>query len=229
MTIEERRVIDLLFAQEQVRRLITLLRSRNEDDEVRDLDAAYWRKGCISLGRLRCAVPATVGSGKNERHCLMDLKEAAAPVAPRSLISGLPPDNAHRVVEGARELSPFLGDRMLSAALLCKAVFVREIMPQDLKIEIKRISIDDLKSMAKYLAHIVGLAYARQLSRAKRTTWLAELQRNRSKSLDVPSWLWNSVVALVAAHEAAYLNYCRHYILAERDRFRNWSLLYAQP
>ncbi len=28
--------------------------------------------------------------------------------------------------------------------------------------------------------------------------WTAELQRNRSKSLDAPSWLWNSVAQLVA-------------------------------
>ena len=31
--------------------------------------------------------------------------------------------------------------------------------------------------------------------------WLKELQRNRSKTLDAPSWLWHSVVDLVAAHE----------------------------
>ncbi|GLR65394.1 hypothetical protein GCM10010909_00720 [Acidocella aquatica] len=213
MTVEERRAIDLLFAQEQVRRLVTSLRSRDENAEIRVLDAAYWRKGCSSLGRLRFAVLAAVGAGKDERHCLMDIKEAAAPVAPRSLIGDLPLDNAHRVVEGGRELSPFLGERMLSAVLLGKAVFVRELMPQDLKIEIKQISIDNAKSIAKYLAHIVGLAHARQLSRPKRKTWLAELQHNRSKSLDAPSWLWNSVVALVAAHEAAYLNHCRRYAL----------------
>jgi uncharacterized protein (DUF2252 family) len=43
--------------------------------------------------------------------------------------------------------------------------------------------------------------------------WLGELQRNRSKTLDTPSWLWNSVVDLVSAHEAAYLQHCRRYAL----------------
>ena len=35
--------------------------------------------------------------------------------------------------------------------------------------------------------------------------------RNRSKTLDVPSWLWLSVVELMATHEAAYLDHCRRY------------------
>jgi uncharacterized protein (DUF2252 family) len=216
LTPEEFRAIDLLIAQEQVRRLATALRSRDEDAEVRILDAAYWMKGCSSLGKLRYAVLVAIGADEDERHCLMDIKEATPPVAPHSLIGDLLPNNAHRVVEGARHLSPFLGDRMMSAMLLEKPVFVREIMPQDLKIEIKQIAIDDAKQMAMFLAHIVGRAHARQLSTSDRKIWLAELQRNRSKSLDVPSWLWKSVVDLIAAHEAAYLNHCRRYALASR-------------
>ncbi|MEO9191731.1 MAG: hypothetical protein ABI224_17260 [Acetobacteraceae bacterium] len=43
---------------------------------------------------------------------------------------------------------------------------------------------------------------------------LADLQRNRSKSLDAPFWLWNSVVDLVGAHEAAHLRQCRRHALA---------------
>lgn len=216
LTPDEFRAIDLLISQEQVRRLVTSLRSREEDAEVRILDAAYWVKGCSSLGKLRYAVLVAVGAGDDERHCLMDIKEAIPPVAPRSLIGELPFDNAHRVVEGARHLSPFLGDRMINAVLLEKPVFIREIMPQDLKIEIKQISIEDAKQMAKFLAHIVGRAHARQLSMDDRKSWLAELQRNRSKSLDAPSWLWNSVVDLVATHEAAYLNHCRRYALEKK-------------
>jgi hypothetical protein len=33
--------------------------------------------------------------------------------------------------------------------------------------------------------------------------------RHQSKSLEAPSWLWTSVVALVGAHEIAYLEHCR--------------------
>ena len=61
----------------------------------------------------------------------------------------------------------------------------------------------------------VGRGHARQLGALDRQAWLAELSRNRSKSLDAPSWLWNSVVALVAAHEGAYLEHCRRWALAD--------------
>jgi uncharacterized protein (DUF2252 family) len=51
---------------------------------------------------------------------------------------------------------------------------------------------------------------------AMRTQWRVELGRNHAKSLDVPSWLWTSVVQLVANHEAAYLEHCRNYALGTR-------------
>jgi uncharacterized protein (DUF2252 family) len=35
----------------------------------------------------------------------------------------------------------------------------------------------------------------------------------RSKKLDAPSWLWTSIVELVARHESAYLEHCRQYAL----------------
>jgi uncharacterized protein (DUF2252 family) len=42
-----------------------------------------------------------------------------------------------------------------------------------------------------------------------------KLQQNWLKSVDAPSWLWNSVVDLVPLLEAAYLEDCRRYALAE--------------
>jgi hypothetical protein len=74
-----------------------------------------------------------------------------------------------------------------------------------LKLEIEHLSQDEASEMAEFLARVAGRGHARQLSASDRTAWLAELQLNRSTSLDAPSWLWNSVVDLVAAHEAAYL------------------------
>jgi uncharacterized protein (DUF2252 family) len=38
-----------------------------------------------------------------------------------------------------------------------------------------------------------------------------ELERQRSKTLDAPSWLWSSVVSLIGNHETAYLEHCRKY------------------
>lgn len=212
---DERAAVDALFAEEALRRLATSLRSRRDDAPLRVMDAAYWRKGCSSLGRLRLAVLVAVGSGKAERHCLMDVKEAIAAAAPRSRTAEMPRNNAERVVAGARSLSPFLGQRMIAAQLLDKAVFIRELLPQDLKLEIEHLSRDEAMAMAEFLAHVVGRGHARQLDVSDRKHWLSELQRNRSKSLDAPSWLWNSVVGLVAAHEVAYLEHCRRYAMAE--------------
>ena len=51
----------------------------------------------------------------------------------------MPRDNAERVVAGARHLSPYLGGRMCPRACWA-AVFVRELLPQDLKLEIDRVT-----------------------------------------------------------------------------------------
>ncbi len=213
LTKTERKNITALFDQENTRRLVTALRSRSDDAAVRVLDAAYWRKGCSSLGLLRFAALVAVDSGKQERHCLIDIKQAVAAAAPHNPDSAMPDDNAERVVAGARHLSPILGTRMLAEHLLGQPVFIRELLPQDLKLEINRLTRPEGLEMAEFLARVVGRAHARQLGTAERKQWLNELQRNRSKSLDAPSWLWNSVVDLVAAHEAAYLNHCRRYAL----------------
>jgi uncharacterized protein (DUF2252 family) len=211
LTTEERKAVKGLFAEDDLRRLTSSLRSRGDEAAVRVMDAAYWQKGCSSLGRLRIVVLVAIDEGKAERHCLVDIKEAVAPAAPRSATAKMPGDNGERVVTGARNLSPFLGGRMISARLLRRSVFVRELMPQDLKLEIERLTREEAMGVAEFLAHVVGRAHARQMNTSDRAGWLAELRRNRSKSLDAPSWLWNSVVDLVGAHEAAYLQHCRRY------------------
>ena len=215
LTVEEREAVDALFAEEPLQRLATALRSRDDDDAVRVIDAAYWRKGCSSLGRLRVAVLVAVGAGRKQRHCLMDMKEAIAAVAPRSVSETMPLGNAERVVTGARNLSPFLGSRMVAGSVLGKAVFVRELLPQDLKLEIEHLTRDEAMSVAEFLARVVGRGHARQLDKDARQAWSAELLQNRSASLDAPSWLWNSVVDLIGSHETAYLEHCRRYAAEE--------------
>ena len=80
LTRDERAGVKALFAEEPLRLLATSLRSRADDAPVRVMDAAYWRKGCSSLGRLRLAVLVAIGEGRAERHCLMDVKEAGLPI-----------------------------------------------------------------------------------------------------------------------------------------------------
>jgi uncharacterized protein (DUF2252 family) len=52
----------------------------------------------------------------------------------------MPRDNALRVVEGARHLSPYIGKRMAAAKLLGRSIFMRGLLPQDLKLEIERLT-----------------------------------------------------------------------------------------
>jgi hypothetical protein len=52
---EERSEITHLFEKEHVRQLATMLRSRKDNAPVGMLDAAYWKKGCSSLGSFAIA------------------------------------------------------------------------------------------------------------------------------------------------------------------------------
>jgi uncharacterized protein (DUF2252 family) len=212
---DERRQIETLVATPEMHGLITALKTRDESDAVSLLDAAYWMKGCSSLGRLRYAALAGVGDEDHRAGglCLLDIKEAIAAAAPRAPNASMPRDNAQRVVEGARHLSPNLGRRMLAARLNDRGVVVRELMPQDLKLDMGQLKTGQAMRAARYLAGVVGVAHARQMGLAARAEWSAALTRNGSKTLDAPSWLWTSVVDLVADHEAAYLEHCRRYAL----------------
>ena len=212
---DERREIERIFATEDVRLLVTALRSRENDASVEVLDAAYWMKGCSSLGRLRFAVLLGVGKShaKEGGLCLIDIKEAVQAAAPHHAKAAMPPDQGMRVVEGARHLSPALGDRMLGATFLDRAIFMRELLPEDLKLEIDQISREEAMKAARYLAMVVGRAHARQMDVVTRAKWRDELSRNRSENLDAPNWLWSSIVELVASHEAAYLEHCRKYAM----------------
>ena len=213
---EEQHAIEKLFAEEPVRRLVSSLKSRDDHAAIEVLDAAYWMKGCSSLGRLRYAVLLGVHNGKKdgEEFCLIDIKEATPAAAPHAARAKMPTDNATRVVEGARSLSPALGERMMPAKFLGRSVFLRELLPQDLKLQIDQLTRVEAVSAARYLASVVGRAHARQLDGPTRRAFRATLRSRRSKRLDAPSWLWSSVVELAATHEAAYLEHCRTYALA---------------
>jgi uncharacterized protein (DUF2252 family) len=205
----ERNEINKLFEQERVRKLATILRSRKNNAPVMMLDAAFWVKGCSSLGRLRYAVLLKVGKSAKRSLCLMDVKEAAKAAAPRYPKTTMPRNNAARIVEGARHLSPWLGERMLAADLSKRSVILRELRPQDLKLELDQLTQEEAMQGAKFLASVVGKAHARQMDMPTRQRWQKELYRNTSKTLDAPSWLWSSIVDLLANHEAAYLEHCR--------------------
>jgi uncharacterized protein (DUF2252 family) len=172
-------------------------------------------KGCSSLGRLRYAVLLGVSGnkGKDSSYCIMDLKEAAQAIAPRAARAKIPVNQAERVVAGALHLSPHLGKRMRAVRLLAKSVFVRELLPQDLKMEVGRLTRKEAVTVARYLSAVVGKAHSRQMNTDTRVRWQKDLRRNRSKSIDAPGWLWTSIVELLADHERSYLEHCRKYAM----------------
>ncbi|AWB25350.1 DUF2252 domain-containing protein [Methylobacterium currus] len=224
----ERDALHDLFGEEAVRRLVLALDGRDAAD-LRLVDAAYWMKGCSSLGFLRYAALVRIeepegkgdgkGDGKGEakrqdrsRLALVDLKEAVAPAAPPAPGVRMPGDAAERIVAGARALSPNLGERMLPVHLLGKPVVMRELAPQDLKLDVDQFSREEAVRAAHYLAYVVGRAHGRQMDEAARREWRAEV--TSGCDAQAPSWLWSSVVELAGRHEVGYLQHCRLY--AER-------------
>jgi uncharacterized protein (DUF2252 family) len=215
LTKYEGKAIDELFRNEKVRKLVTSLSSRADDATIEVLDAAYWMKGCSSLGRLRFAVLLKVETSKRDEDefCLVDIKEATQAAAPRARSALMPKDNAQRVAAGAKSLSPALGERMMAGRLLGRSVVIRELMPQDLKLEIDRLSREEAVDSARYLAEVVGKAHARQMDASTRREFAASFNVRKAAQLNAPTWLWSSVVELASAHEAAYLEHCRRYAL----------------
>ncbi len=210
----ERTALQELFARQEVADLVMALNSRS-GGRVELVDAAYWMKGCSSLGKLRYAALVELhGGGKaDDRVALIDLKEGVEAAAPAAAGARMPRHHGERVVAGARALSPNLGDRMAAVDVLDRPMILRELAPQDLKLEIDQFSRGEAVQAARYLAYVVGRAHARQMDEADRASWAREMGRGHSGDLDAPGWLWSSVVALAARHEQGYLEHCREYAL----------------
>lgn len=211
---EERTSLSDLFSNVDLAKRILAFDHQEEAEAIHLVDAAYWMKGCSSLGSARYAVLIGIeGKGGKTSYALIDLKEATAPLAPAAPNATLPMDNAERVYTAAKALSPNLGDRMIPVHMMDRSFFIRELAPQDLKIEIDQFNEKQAARAARYLAFVVGRAHARQIDQSTREEWATKLEWDRRSSIDAPSWLWESVVALAGRHEAGYLEHCRQYAL----------------
>lgn len=208
---EEKWSLGVLLDTPAVKRLILTLNKRTDRAKVELLDAAYWMKGCSSLGKLRYAALVHLSGERRDKLSLIDVKEAVASAAPSAADVDVPPDNAERVVAGARALSPNLGDRMAAATLNDRPVVIRELMPEDLKLEMEQFTRREASVAARYLASVVGRAHGRQMDPDDRRAWTKELLSRHPANLAAPSWLWSTVLALLTQHEGAYLEHCRLY------------------
>lgn len=212
---KERAALEAALAKPSVLRTVLGDGDKEEPRDIRLVDAAYWMKGCSSLGLLRYAAIVAIADPKGRMdYALIDLKEAIDPIAPIAPGAELPKDNADRVVAAARALSPHLGMRMAPVRMLGRSLFVRELAPQDLKLELDQFTRSEAVKSARYLAFVVGRAHARQMDTDARAAWLEILAADRRSTLDTPSWLWESVVSLAGRHEMGYLEHCMRYAVA---------------
>jgi uncharacterized protein (DUF2252 family) len=220
LTADERKHLKRLFDKESCDQIARCIQGPQPEDgkqrvpKIELLDAAYWMKGCSSLGRLRFAALIGVGK-KNKEYRLLDIKEATHAAAPCANSSDMPANNAERVVTGARNLSPYLGDRMLATTLAGKQVVIRDLRPEDLKFDLAHLTQNEAIAIARLMAGVLGRAHARQMKRPERTAWSRDLKSRHSKGLDAPRWLWTGVLDLAALHEAAYLEHCRRFALTQ--------------
>ena len=206
---EEKWHVGVLLDSPHVKQLILSLNRRTERARVELLDAAYWVKGCSSLGKLRYAALVHVTGERKDKLSLIDIKEAVPSAAPAAPDAAMPRHLGERVVEGARALSPNLGDRMAAGDLSGKPVIVRELMPEDLKLEIEQFSRGEAIGAARFLSGVVGRAHGRQMAPDVRRAWMRELHARHPADLAAPTWLWHTVVDLLVRHEEAYLKHCR--------------------
>ena len=102
---------------------------------------------------------------------------------------------------------------MVPGRLLGHSVVVRELMPQDLKLDVDQLSAAEAVHAARFLAAVVGHAHARQMPKDTRRFWSRELAAHHSRDFDAPSWLWTTVIELIGTHERAYLEHCRSHAL----------------
>ena len=207
---DEKWNIGVLLDSPPIKSLILSLNKRSDQAKIELLDSAYWIKGCSSLGKVRYAALVHLsGERKKSKIALIDIKEAVDSAAPASPDVTIPAHFGERVVAGAKALSPNLGDRMAAGDLDGKPVVIRELMPEDLKLDIDQFTRKEAVAAARYLSSVVGKAHGRQMSPDVRKAWMRELHGRHPPDMAAPTWLWSTVVDLLVRHEAAYLKHCR--------------------
>ncbi|MCC2666094.1 MAG: hypothetical protein K0S63_10 [Gammaproteobacteria bacterium] len=213
VTHKEARDISAIFTKENAINLVNRIRSKASDNQLEVSDSAVWVKGCSSLGLMRYAVLLSIKDRKTSESefCLMDIKEAVGTKARQYSDTKMPVVNAKRVIDGARHLSPYLGERMIATQVLGHSVFVRELRPQDIKLKINSFRPKEALEVANYFGATLGRAHGRQMNADTRQQWCRDAIRYRLND-GIQSWLWRCTVELVALHEAAYLEHCRRYV-----------------
>ncbi len=97
---DEKWLISTLLDSSDVKTLPFVLGKRFERAKIDLIDAAYWMKGCSSLGRLRSAALIHRSGELKDKLSLVDIKEASPAAAPAAAGAEVPADHTRRVVAG---------------------------------------------------------------------------------------------------------------------------------
>lgn len=166
-------------------------------DHFEVLDLAFRIAGTGSLGGLRIAV-LTCGKGDVDSRWVFDMKAEGTPSA--SVLLGIPTQ------------SP--AERVLSAACAClenpprmagtteldgQPMFVRRLLPQEDKLDLMHLRVEELPDLARYLGARLGAAHRRGVQKAPTSRW---------EKADL-SGLTERAIVVAGLHEAAYLALCR--------------------
>jgi uncharacterized protein (DUF2252 family) len=82
---------------------------------------------------------------------------------------------------GVVALAPNRGSRMLATSVLGKSMVLRELLPQDIKLEIYKFSSGEATRAARYRVYVVGIAHARQMSATDRARWAKVIAQGQSE------------------------------------------------
>ena len=190
---------------------------RRQDAKIELLDAAYWVKGCSSLGRLRYAVLVGRPRTRNARSA----KSASSTSRKRRR-----PRRRARRMRRCRATTPSAWSKARASRAQSGRADAGGAADGSLRGGARtdaagpeagnRAADDGRSGQRRALSRGRGGARACAADDGSdRRAWHKAFAQSRSKTLDAPSWLWTSVVDLVATHEAAYLEHCRRYPLAE--------------
>jgi uncharacterized protein (DUF2252 family) len=163
--------------------------------EVEDL--AFRIAGTGSLGGLRIAV-LTRGKGDVDSCWIFDMKAEGIPSA--SVLLGVPKESpAERVLSAARACLENPPRMAGTTELDGQPMFVRRLLPQEDKLDLTHLRVEELPDLAHYLGARLGAAHRRGARALPSSRWeKAEL-----------AGLTERAIVIAGLHEAAYLALCK--------------------
>jgi uncharacterized protein (DUF2252 family) len=160
------------------------------------IDVAFRVAGTGSLGCTRLAILVR-GKGGEDGAWIFDMKEEGTPAA--ACLARVPPlEPAERVCAAVRACVARPPRMMGHTRLRGSSMFVRRLAPQEDKLDLRALRMEDLMPLARHLGALLGSAHRRGARRPPQRPWSAEECRG----------LLANAIALAGAHEAAYLAYC---------------------